>query len=211
MSKNKKESFFWTSYSDLMTSLFFIMLVLFILTVALLHKQMVRIEKEKNATKEELKKITELQEATKKLDPRYFDYSETYKKHILTIDVHFLTGSSSINDLDNKTKNQLIEAGESILNTINEVSKNNPKAQYLLVIEGQASKDGYYLNDELSYKRALALKHFWNDNGTNYNCEIIVAGSGTEGILRHKENKKNQRFLIHIIPKPGNFNSKQTK
>ena len=36
----KKESFFWTSYSDLMTSLFFIMLVLFILVVVLLHKRM---------------------------------------------------------------------------------------------------------------------------------------------------------------------------
>ena len=36
----KKESFFWTSYSDLMTSLFFIMLVLFILVIFLLHKRM---------------------------------------------------------------------------------------------------------------------------------------------------------------------------
>ena len=36
----KKESFFWTSYSDLMTSLFFVMLVLFILVIVLLHKRM---------------------------------------------------------------------------------------------------------------------------------------------------------------------------
>ena len=35
----KKESFFWTSYSDLMTSLFFVMLVLFILVIVLLHKR----------------------------------------------------------------------------------------------------------------------------------------------------------------------------
>ena len=35
----KKESFFWTSYSDLMTSLFFIMPVLFILVIVLLHKR----------------------------------------------------------------------------------------------------------------------------------------------------------------------------
>ena len=32
MAKRKKESFFWISYSDLMTSLFFIMLVLFVLS-----------------------------------------------------------------------------------------------------------------------------------------------------------------------------------
>ena len=36
----KRESFFWTSYSDLMTSLFFIMLTLFVLVIVLLHKRM---------------------------------------------------------------------------------------------------------------------------------------------------------------------------
>ena len=38
--KKGKESFFWTSYSDLMTSLFIIMLVLFVLVIVLLHKRM---------------------------------------------------------------------------------------------------------------------------------------------------------------------------
>jgi len=42
MSK-KKESYFWISFSDLMTSLFFVMLVLFVLTIALLHKRMINI------------------------------------------------------------------------------------------------------------------------------------------------------------------------
>jgi hypothetical protein len=35
----KKQSFFWASYADLMTSLFFIMLVLFVLTAVILKKQ----------------------------------------------------------------------------------------------------------------------------------------------------------------------------
>ena len=42
----KKESFFWTSYSDLMTSLFFIMLTLFVLVIVLLHKRMEATEKQ---------------------------------------------------------------------------------------------------------------------------------------------------------------------
>ena len=42
----QKESFFWTSYSDLMTSLFFIMLVLFVLVIVLLHKRMEATERE---------------------------------------------------------------------------------------------------------------------------------------------------------------------
>ncbi len=48
----KKESFFWTSYSDLMTSLFFVMLVLFVLTVVLLNKKMIEIKRITDATQE---------------------------------------------------------------------------------------------------------------------------------------------------------------
>ena len=56
--KRKKESYFWTSYSDLMTSLFFIMLVLFILTVVLLNKRM-------QATTAELEAIKEVVNSTR--------------------------------------------------------------------------------------------------------------------------------------------------
>ena len=55
MSKNKKESFFWTSYSDLMTSLFFVMMLLFVLTIVLLHNKMVELENEKTKMKGEPK------------------------------------------------------------------------------------------------------------------------------------------------------------
>ena len=38
-------------------------------------------------------------------------------------------------------------------------------------------------------------------------CELIISGSGQSGSLRVepdvKGNSANQRFLIHIIPKPG--------
>ena len=82
--------------------------------------------------------------------------------------------------------------------------------QYLLIIEGQASKDNYLFNDELSYNRALALKKFWKDSLITFDpkqCEVIVSGSGASGDLRMEPdipgNEKNQRFLIHILPKPG--------
>ena len=47
--KEKRESYFWTSYADLMTSLFFVMLVLFALAVTLSF----RAKREANATKNE--------------------------------------------------------------------------------------------------------------------------------------------------------------
>ncbi len=53
---SKKANFFWASYADLMTSLFFIMLVLFVLTVVMLKRQA-------RATEEELKKIQEIASA----------------------------------------------------------------------------------------------------------------------------------------------------
>lgn len=63
----KKESFFWTSYSDLMTSLFFVMLVLFILVIVLLHKRM-------EATEDQLKEIKKVEQSTKDLSQEYFQY-----------------------------------------------------------------------------------------------------------------------------------------
>jgi outer membrane protein OmpA-like peptidoglycan-associated protein len=208
MSKQKKESYFWTSFSDLMTSLFFVMLVLFVLTIALLHRKMVDIEGERKATEEQLEKITEIEKAVNNIDTNYFEYNSNYKKHILKIEARFdsdkfrkheIIPQSSIRDL--------IEAGESIRDSIISISNKFPTIQYLLIIEGQASKDR--MPDEhnyvLSYRRAYTLKKIWDDAGINFgrNCEVLIAGSGTGGTLRHTNEKINQRFLIHILPKSG--------
>lgn len=193
----KKESFFWTSFSDLMTSLFFVMLVLFVLTVALLHYR-------NKATEAQLKKVQEIEKAVESIDPTYFEYRPEYKKHILKIQVNFPAAKSDINYINEDTKTLLIQAGESIKRFVEESNKKY-NIQYLLVIEGQASNDRYIYNNELSYERALALKRFWDSNGIDLgsNCEILVSGSGTGGTIREYDERLNQRFLIHIIPKPG--------
>ena len=205
MSKQKKESFFWTSYSDLMTSIFFVMLVLFILTIVLLHKKMVDIENERKATQSQIDKIREIEEAVNKIDSTYFDYNTVHKKHILKIRVNFQRGESDINTLDFYTQNELIKAGRSIQNTLKNINHEYPKIKYLLVIEGQASKDNYNRNYELSYERALALRKLWSDNSIDFgsNCEVLISGSGIGGSMRENKEYLNQRFLIHIIPKPG--------
>ena len=63
--KEKQDSFFWTSYSDLMTSLFFVMLFMFVLTVALLHIR-------NKATKQQLEKIKDVQQAIESINSNYF-------------------------------------------------------------------------------------------------------------------------------------------
>lgn len=208
MKKGKKESYFWTSYSDLMTSMFFVMLVLFILTIALLHRKMVDIEEERKATQAQLDKIKEIEEAINKIDSIYFMYSPSYKKHIMKTRANFPRGISDINVLDDATRTELIEAGRSIKNRLKDMNEKFPNIQYMLVIEGQASKDNYVRNYELSYERALALQRLWTDNEVDFgnNCEVLISGSGIEGTMRDSVEYMNQRFLIHIIPKPGIIN-----
>ena len=207
----KKESYFWTSYSDLMTNLFFVMLMLFILAIALLHREMVQIGKERDATKEELEKINEIRTAIQNIDTTYFQYDEDYKKHILKTKVQFQTGSSNINDLDDATKEELLAVRDTIKSFLDKLLQKDGSASYLLVIEGQASKDKYALNNQLSYDRALSLFKFWfpdQKNTTlrffNLPCEVVIAGAGfMEGKPRDAENAANQRFLIQIMPQSG--------
>lgn len=195
----KKESFFWTSYSDLMTSLFFIMLTLFVLVIVLLHKRM-------EATERQLEEIKKVEASTKDLNPKYFNYRPEYKKYVLNIEVKFPTGRGNINEIDAAKLEPLYEAGKEIQHFI----ANHENYQYLLIIEGQASdlKDGFKRNYELSYERALGLIRYWVQiKGLRFgkNCEIQIAGSGDGEIathsMREKEEAKNQRFLIHVLPK----------
>ena len=234
MSKNKKESFFWTSYSDLMTSLFFVMLVLFVLVIVLLYNRMidlekqrkeieqlmVKIEQEKNANEQQLNKIKEIETSIKNIDSNYFEYNSEFKRHTLkNINVSFRDKSAKINDIPNDQRKRLLEAGRSIQNFMQQAVDSIPDIKYLLIVEGQSSKDDFTRNYELSYERALALVKFWKENGLNFNdtnCEIIISGSGTESLFRVKPeiinnrgNPANQRFVIHIIPKPGIIEANQ--
>jgi outer membrane protein OmpA-like peptidoglycan-associated protein len=208
----KKGNYFWASYSDLMTSLFFIMLVLFVLTVSVLNRQQKLLEEQARKLTieaEAFNKIQELEKGVSEIDSKWFKYNEEHKKHILTINVAFNKGSAEMNNIPQTTQNDLLNAGQGIRKFINAVTGKYENAKYLLIIEGQASKDGYTLNDELSYRRALSLKNFWLHNGVSFssNCEVIVAGSGVGGSLRDSYETNNQRFLIHIILKPGLFDN----
>ncbi|MBD5257605.1 MAG: OmpA family protein [Barnesiella sp.] len=207
----KKESFFWTSYSDLMTSLFFVMLVLFILVIVFLHKQMEASEaqlQKMEATEAQLQEIKKVEESTKDLSKDYFEYRPEYKKYVLNIQVRYPAGKSDLNTIiapDKDTQlDKLANAGKEIQDFLDKHKEN----QYVLIVEGQASKDNYTYNYELSYQRALALMRFWVDGrGIKFgnNCEILISGSGDGKLdthsMRETVETENQRFLIHILPK----------
>lgn len=198
--KESKQDYFWLSYSDLMTSLFFIMLVLYVLTF-------VKLSNQKNASEQQLKKIQEIQTAVKSLPSQYFIYDEKYGRYSLVRNINFETMKDVINEND---KIYLKGVGKSISDLINElkVKYKGQDIRYVVLIEGMASKDYYIDNYQLSYRRALAVKRLWESEGIILDpavCDVQVAGSGVEGIGRYpkKEEAKNQRILIQIIPKIG--------
>lgn len=217
--KQKKESFFWTSYSDLMTSMFFVMLVLFVLAIALLHHKVVEIIDIMVTTTDQLETIRRLEASISNIDTTYFEYNVEYKRHTLkNISVSFQTGSSDINDISKEDLKRLEEAGRSIVRFMQSASKSIPDAEYMLIVEGQSSRDSYFDNDALSYRRALSLVNYWKENGIVFDglpCEVIISGSGYSSRFRaqpdEKGNKANQRFVIHIIPKPGNFENQTVR
>ena len=206
--KKGKESFFWTSYSDLMTSLFIIMLVLFVLVIVLLHKRMEATIMEKEQIEKILENIRKVEASTRDLEGKYFSYNKEYEKFIINIDCQFPVNQYSINLLDEDTRNSLMDAGQQVKAFLEKHSNN----QYLVIVEGQASADSEdwtEYNYNLSFQRALSLIKFWASNPdvkfSSKNCELQIAGSGDGRLsaktMRDPINRKNQRFLIYIIPK----------
>lgn len=211
--KSDNKSFFWASYADLMTSLFFVMLTLFIVVIIALNNARKEAIEQTEELQAKIDKADEINNATRELDTNhseYFQYYPEHKKHKLVVDVSFSKGDASMNNISVTTKNDLINTGHILQEFVNKTINSNPQIQYLLIIEGQASRDSYIRNYELSYERALSLKRFWEENGIvfNKNCEVLICGSGDgrlsgTGFMREKTEKLNQRFLIHILPKPG--------
>lgn len=155
-------------------------------------------------TQRQLDEIRKVEASTKDLNPKYFDYRPEYKKYVLNISVQFPRGSGVLSSIEPTKLEPLYKAGEEIQQFL----KEHNDYQYILIVEGQASKDGYQRNYELSYERALGLIRYWTQTRHlefGDNCEIQIAGSG-DGIInthsmRESIEEKNQRFLIHILPK----------
>lgn len=220
MAREKYKDSFWLSYSDLMTSLFFIMLVLFIVCICKMkvaNTQLQTTLKEANASNEQLQQIlqleTQFEELSKSSELKY----DEDKKMFVAKD---FIGIEIFNPLNDVIKPEYIETvdkvGISLQKIVKRLHEKNPNLNFQLIIEGNASipwqllKTHSYNADnilmyELSYHRALALYRRWKANGLNfrnYNTEIIIAGSGFNGINRDtKVEENNKRFVIQILPK----------
>jgi len=207
----KKDNFFWIGFSDLMTSLFFIMLVLFVLTIGYLRHQQIGLRIEN----EQLKKIITIE---KQFAPLENDGNFIFLKDCKKFIVKELMGVEIFEPTEVVIKpefvNTTIESGQKIEAFLSKLQTKNPELSYLLVIEGNmANKWDNSLNKDgnwgytISYQRALAVYNLWLQNKIDfrkYNVEVMICGSGFNGLCRDAIEENNKRFSIQIIPKIEN-------
>ena len=213
MAKEKYKDSFWLSYSDLMTSLFFIMLVLFVVCISKMKYDNSTL----NAEKEQLERILQLDAQFKELSKlsalQYIEEKKMFvAKDFIGIEIFY-----SESDMIKQEYIAIVDSvGQSLQNVVKRLHEQNPNLNFQLVIEGNAAIPWQLLQNhsynadnirmyELSYHRALALYRRWLSKGINlrhYNTEVIIAGSGFNGINRdNKIEENNKRFIIQIIPK----------
>lgn len=207
--EEKRKDFFWTSYVDLMTALFAIVLVLFVLTYYQLNKEKKQIENEKRIKEQEAALLNKVKANLKlfEAEPDIFYFDTTYNRIQLAFQIKFHRGLNYFhinqNDIDSfyQTKYKLDELGKklkSIIDTFKLQKESDPTMKdisYLMVISGSASRlkgDNEYDNYLLSYQRALSLYYYWKNNlGIDFDSpqyhgiiELQISGVGFGGLGR---------------------------
>lgn len=213
----KTPGHFWPSYVDIMTTLFAIMLVLFVVSFCRFKITNGKL----GVLVDEYRDIIDVYSTVGAIDStKYFKYEEQYLKHLFQVDVEFQEKQYSMYRLRldltdraaaDKKRADVLEAGKIIKRTIERIEQQETKEdhknniKFLVVIEGQASKvmfdDSDWMNNyTLSYLRAQFLDKFWKSNGIDLEaipkCELIISGSGERGVPRidPDEDSLHQRY-----------------
>ena len=194
-------SSFWPSYVDIMTTLFAIMLVLFIASFSRFKIK----EQQLQSLVDEYENIITVYKTVGSIDStKYFGYDSVYLKHMITVEVEYQQKEYHMDRLKldlvdtvaaNKKRHDVIEAGKVIKKTIESLEnlETQTNIKFLVVIEGQASKVGFNESDwrnnyTLSYLRAQFLNKFWVQNGIDLSAipkvELMISGSGEGGVQR---------------------------
>ncbi len=161
---------------------------------------------------EELEQILQLEKQFKPLqNDDDFIYLPKCKKYIsreLSKIEIFEPNKTIIKDI---YKTSTIKVGQKLESLLKRLNKDNSDFSYLIIIEGNMANSWdrkFNRNDSYgyttSYKRALAVYNLWNKNNINlrkYNSEILISGSGFNGLCRDTIEENNKRFSIQIVPK----------
>jgi len=216
--KKKEISFFWLSFTDLMTSLFFIMLVLFVISTvfsSIKDKRIEELEGKLTVSEEQLKF---LQSVDKNLEPLkkdslFFKYEPEFKRFTLAFDVNFKVGLVNINSSDlvnaEETISKINNAGyqlKEIIESLKSKRENDTaykNVSYLLIISGYASDLKSNKSDkeeyERSYRRAYNLWNHWKYKEIDFESgnlrdmiDLQIAGNGLGGLGRFPKLENDQ-------------------
>lgn len=201
----KRNGAFWPSYVDIMTTLFAIMLILFVVSFSRFKVK----EKQLQSLVDEYDNIITVYSTVGKIDSTaYFGYNKQYLKHLFTVDVEYQQREYAMDKLQldvanpaaaSMKRDSVIRAGRLIKQTLlaleqpRGASPASENIKFLVILEGQASKVGFNEDDwknnyTLSYLRAQFLNEFWKSNGIDLDaipkCELIISGSGEGGVPR---------------------------
>lgn len=240
---------FWLSYVDLMTALFLIMLVLFVLS----YRRFQEREAQLRVQLRELQLIRRIEGSVREMmgDKALFRYEPRFRRYTLARDIQFQGGQWDLRRPAQtlppaqaaSSLTYLRHTGVALRGLVDSLlarKRRDPalrEVSYVLLIQGSASNlqdarapryDTYAYTDYenwgyiLSYQRAKALHDFWRReriadfDAPRYHglLELALAGNGYGGVGRYNpagrhlrvtnaDEKRNQRFLIQIIPKIG--------
>ncbi len=167
MKKKDRTKFFWISYSDLMTSLFFVMLVLFAITmVKYVAADPDKLVEENERLRKQVESLTGTNTALKdslgqakitlKQQQEYIDIVQQFKPLKESGKFTYLPNSSKyvakdflgieIFDPDKgvilpQYRKQTIDIGNEIVKVLKSLKESNPDYSYVLVIEGNTAND----------------------------------------------------------------------
>lgn len=206
MARERRKDLFWLSYSDLMTSMFFIMLVLFVICIAKMSNDNTNTNKKLH----NLESILGLENQFKILAESSCLRYDSIHKTFIAKDLEGIEIFEAESDIIKPIylgKVHLV--GNSLDSVLNILHSENPDFSYLMVIEGYSANSGKWDNDreynyDLSFRRALRLYNTWRQEKHDlrkYNTEILICGSGLNGINRDPVEDNNKRFVIQILPK----------
>lgn len=215
----KKKDFFWPSYVDLLTALFAVVLVLFILSYYNFKTKKEELEKVVKIKEQEAAILNKVKANLKlfETDKEIFLYDTIYNRIQIAFEIKFKMGYQyfqiSPDDIEtdySQTARNLDILGKKLENIILQFKNQKmtdstmKDISYLMVISGSASRWGdENENYILSYKRALSLYKFWkNTSNIDFDAskyhdiiELQIAGIGAGGVGRYNTpfNSQNRR------------------
>lgn len=175
MKKKDRTKFFWISYSDLMTSLFFVMLVLFAITmVKYIAADPEKLVEENERLRKQVENLTGTNTALKdslgqakitlKQQQEYIDIVQQFKPLKESGKFIYLPKSSKYvakdflgieifnpdrGEILPQYRQQTIAIGKEIVKVLSALKQSNPDYTYVLVIEGNTANDpGHPISDD---------------------------------------------------------------